>query len=170
VIVCLSGVGNPLLQPALSGAKGQKALAPSVLPFLTHNSVFPILSHEPLLEPIACSNESEPGVRPVRSSQDGKGSETEGSRLPMPDPTQKKATYEDLYHLPDGVVGEILNGQLVATPRPSPRHARVSSALGITLGGPLETAPCRRISGSGAPGTRQRMTGKVARQDKGPFS
>jgi len=104
---------------------------------LTHNSVFPILSREPLLDSIPCSNESELGVSPVRSSREGKRSKTEGNRLPMPDPAQKKATYEDLYHLPDGVVGEILNGQLVATPRPSPRHARVSSALGITLGGPF---------------------------------
>lgn len=55
----------------------------------------------------------------------------------MPDPAQKKATYEDLCRLSDGVIGEILNGQLVATPRPSPRHAMASSALGVTLGGPF---------------------------------
>ncbi len=46
------------------------------------------------------------------------------------------ATYAELEALPDNVVGEIVNGRLIATPRPAPTHAETSSGLGILLGGP----------------------------------
>jgi Uma2 family endonuclease len=47
--------------------------------------------------------------------------------------THRPATYEDLIKLPDNVVGEILDGELHASPRPGPRHARAESALHARL-------------------------------------
>ena len=44
-------------------------------------------------------------------------------------PDTKFATYDDLLGLPDNVIGEIVTGQLVKSPRPSGRHARASSSL-----------------------------------------
>lgn len=44
------------------------------------------------------------------------------------------ATYEDLVRLPDNVIGELINGELYASPRPSGPHARVASVLGMVLG------------------------------------
>ena len=35
---------------------------------------------------------------------------------------QKLATYEDLFDLPEHIVGEIIHGQLITHPRPAPRH------------------------------------------------
>ena len=43
--------------------------------------------------------------------------------------------YDRLLDLPEGLVGEILNGQLHAQPRPSGSHLGVESALQIELGG-----------------------------------
>jgi len=56
----------------------------------------------------------------------------------MSDPARQKARYEDLVDLPEHMVGEILNGVLHASPRPSPAHARAYSALGYRLGGPFD--------------------------------
>jgi Uma2 family endonuclease len=55
-------------------------------------------------------------------------------------PREKRAAYEDLFDLPENVVGEIINGRLVTHPRPAPRHARASSSLGFELGGPFDQA------------------------------
>ena len=63
----------------------------------------------------------------------------------MNDPAKRKAGYEDLLTLPNNVVGEILNGQLHTSPRPSPRHALAYSSLGFALGGPFH-------QGIGGPG------------------
>ncbi len=41
--------------------------------------------------------------------------------------------WKELCDLPDNVVGEILDGELVVSPRPSPRHANASSMLGGIL-------------------------------------
>jgi len=54
------------------------------------------------------------------------------------DPAKRRATYEDLLALPDHVVGEILAGELVVSPRPSSPHARVTSVLGARIGGPFD--------------------------------
>lgn len=48
----------------------------------------------------------------------------------MSEPARKKATYEDLYTIPENTTGEIINGQLIATPRPSRQHILASSFLG----------------------------------------
>jgi len=58
---------------------------------------------------------------------------------------KSNATYEDLLTLPDHVVGEIVDGDLFVSPRPSPRHALASSSLGSELVGPFQR-------GRGGPG------------------
>ncbi|MBF0224823.1 MAG: Uma2 family endonuclease [Desulfobacterales bacterium] len=50
---------------------------------------------------------------------------------------KKNATYEDLYTIPKNMIGEIINGQLYAMPRPSPRHSNVSSIIGWQIIGPF---------------------------------
>ena len=56
-----------------------------------------------------------------------------------------QATYADLMKLPEHVVGEIVDGELIVSPRPALPHARVSSSLGFDLGGPFDR-------GRGGPG------------------
>ncbi len=56
----------------------------------------------------------------------------------MAEVTDKPATYADIEALPPNVVGEILYGQLVTHPRPSPAHAFASSSLGGELVGPFQ--------------------------------
>jgi Uma2 family endonuclease len=55
------------------------------------------------------------------------------------------ATYDDLLKLPDHMVGEIVAGELWASPRPAARHARTSSLLGSEITGPFDR-------GRGGPG------------------
>ena len=61
----------------------------------------------------------------------------------------KEKSFEDLYkelcNLPENVVGEILNGELIVSPRPAPKHSRASSILGGVIGGPYDR-------GQGGPG------------------
>ncbi|MDD5389449.1 MAG: Uma2 family endonuclease [Gallionellaceae bacterium] len=53
-------------------------------------------------------------------------------------PAEKFATYEDLFDLPENLVGEIINGRLVTHPRPAPKHARSYSGLGAELWNPFD--------------------------------
>jgi Uma2 family endonuclease len=53
--------------------------------------------------------------------------------------------YEQLQALPEGLTGEILNGQLYTQPRPSGAHVVTASALGYELFGPFQR-------GRGGPG------------------
>lgn len=46
----------------------------------------------------------------------------------------KLATYEDLHNIPEHMTGEIINGELVVTPRPSRRHTSAVSSLGYKIG------------------------------------
>lgn len=62
-------------------------------------------------------------------------------RVPLDHP----ATYADLVALPDHLVGEIVDDELYASPRPAPRHARSASSLGALLLGPFD-------HGRGGPG------------------
>ena len=48
------------------------------------------------------------------------------------------AVYEDLFDLPENIVGEILNGVLETHPRPAPRHAYASSSLGALIISPFD--------------------------------
>ena len=47
------------------------------------------------------------------------------------------ATYDDLCALPENLVGEIIAGELYASPRPAARHAVATSVLGGVLGRPF---------------------------------
>ncbi|MEZ4265913.1 MAG: Uma2 family endonuclease [Myxococcota bacterium] len=47
-------------------------------------------------------------------------------------------TYADIEALAPNLVGEILAGELVVSPRPAGPHTQAASSLGISLGGPFE--------------------------------
>jgi Uma2 family endonuclease len=51
---------------------------------------------------------------------------------------RRQATYDDLLALPEHVVGEIVGGELVVSPRPSVPHTLGASALGATLLPPFQ--------------------------------
>ncbi|MGB5065118.1 MAG: Uma2 family endonuclease [Candidatus Competibacter sp.] len=57
----------------------------------------------------------------------------------------KFATYEDLFDLPENLVGEIIHGQLITQPRPAPKHALACSSMGDELISPFH-------KGRGGPG------------------
>jgi hypothetical protein len=54
---------------------------------------------------------------------------------------RRRATYEDLFDVPERFVAEIVDGEVVASPRPASRHARVASVLGGRLMGPFDIGP-----------------------------
>jgi Uma2 family endonuclease len=58
---------------------------------------------------------------------------------------KRPATYEDLLAAPAHLVAEIINGELVTSPRPASTHARASSSIGGELYGPFDR-------GRGGPG------------------
>src|SRR5438552_8788667 len=51
------------------------------------------------------------------------------------------ATYKDLEALPDHLVGEIVDGDLYASPRPAIPHAIAAVRLDRSLGGPFDSGP-----------------------------
>lgn len=52
----------------------------------------------------------------------------------MSEPARKKATYEDLYTIPENMTGEIIDSRLIVTPRPSSRqHTLASLFLGSEM-------------------------------------
>ncbi len=53
---------------------------------------------------------------------------------------KRRATYEDLMQVPDHLVAEIIDGELVTSPRPATPHARASSVIGRELG-PFDRDP-----------------------------
>ena len=63
----------------------------------------------------------------------------------MREAARRGATYEDLLALPDHVVGQIVDGDLVVHPRPTMEHARASGGLHDDLRGPFDR-------GRGGPG------------------
>ncbi len=62
-----------------------------------------------------------------------------------PEVKQRRATYADLERLPENMVGQIIDGELIATPRPASPHALAASVLHGDL-----SAPFHR--GQGGPG------------------
>lgn len=50
---------------------------------------------------------------------------------------RRPASYDDIIALPEGIVGEIIDGELVTHPRPAPPHARSSTNLGFFIVGPF---------------------------------
>ena len=65
----------------------------------------------------------------------------------MASPQRKPATYADLLALPEDARGEVLGGEIVASPAPLPRHSKVQRAVGRFLGGPFDDD-----DGHGGPG------------------
>jgi Uma2 family endonuclease len=65
--------------------------------------------------------------------------------MPRVPPLDRPATYEDLVALPDNLVAEIIDGELHASPRPAPRHARAATRIGGRLVLPFD-------EGEGGPG------------------
>jgi len=63
----------------------------------------------------------------------------------MASPARKPATYDDLLHLPEDRIGEIVDGELYASPRPAGRHAGCAVELTVELGSPFQR-------GRGGPG------------------
>jgi Uma2 family endonuclease len=63
----------------------------------------------------------------------------------MTEVARRRASYEDLRAVPEGMIGEIIGGELVTQPRPAVRHARAASRLGMEIGGPFDR-------GKGGPG------------------
>jgi Uma2 family endonuclease len=72
-------------------------------------------------------------------------SQPKGYTPRMADLAPKLATWDDLLGVEEGYLGEIVNGELVVTPRPGPPHTETASDLGIVLGGPFRL-------GRGGPG------------------
>jgi Uma2 family endonuclease len=56
----------------------------------------------------------------------------------MAEVLKEPASYDDLFSLPDTLVGEIIDGELIATPRPSRKHGVAASVLGYELGPPFQ--------------------------------
>ncbi len=55
----------------------------------------------------------------------------------MPRASARAATWEDLDALPEDVVGEIVDGEILATPRPDLPHTQAASGLGVVIGAPF---------------------------------
>lgn len=56
-----------------------------------------------------------------------------------------RATYDDLERLPDNVTGELIDGELYASPQPGGRHVVAASTLGMDIGSAFQR-------GRGGPG------------------
>jgi len=57
------------------------------------------------------------------------------------DPARRGATYADLRKLPESMIGEIIEGDLYATPRPAVPHANAASGIAAALRGPFHGGP-----------------------------
>jgi Uma2 family endonuclease len=56
-------------------------------------------------------------------------------------PSKRPATYADVEAAPEHLVAEIIDGELMTHPRPSPRHSGTAAALGVKLGYPYQFDP-----------------------------
>lgn len=61
---------------------------------------------------------------------------------------KRYATYEDLEQVPDTMVAELIEGDLIVSPRPASPHARSATVLGSDLLGAFDGPP----GGAGKPG------------------
>lgn len=53
---------------------------------------------------------------------------------------KKKITYDDLFDIPENTTGEIVDGELFVTPRPSRKHTYAASALDKRIGASYQFA------------------------------
>jgi Uma2 family endonuclease len=63
----------------------------------------------------------------------------------MADPARRQATYDDVLAAPAHLVAELIDGELLLSPRPAKPHAAAATALGEELGPPFKR-------GKGGPG------------------
>lgn len=63
----------------------------------------------------------------------------------MGKPAERPATYDDVLHAPPNKVAEIVEGELILSPRPAGPHAAAATALAEELGPPFKR-------GRGGPG------------------
>ncbi len=54
---------------------------------------------------------------------------------------KRKATYEDLLQVPDWKVAEIVDGELIVSPRPATPHAYTGSRMSFDIGGAFSGPP-----------------------------
>jgi Uma2 family endonuclease len=69
------------------------------------------------------------------------------ARVTLMDPAQRRATYEDLLRVSDLFIAEIIDGELITSPRPASPHARAVSVISRDLD-PFD----RRPGSPGGPG------------------
>lgn len=66
--------------------------------------------------------------------------------MSSPAKLNRPASYDDILKLPDTVIGEIVDGELYTSPRPSPKHSLAEGGLTEELRGPFQSGK------SGGPG------------------
>ena len=54
---------------------------------------------------------------------------------------KRRATYEDLMQVPDHELAEIIDGELIVSPRPASPHAYAASMIGMEVGPPFHRSP-----------------------------
>jgi Uma2 family endonuclease len=54
---------------------------------------------------------------------------------------RRRATYEDLMQVPDTKVAEIIDGELVVSPRPASPHTHAATVIGVDVAGPFHRDP-----------------------------
>jgi Uma2 family endonuclease len=54
---------------------------------------------------------------------------------------KRRATYEDLMEVPDTKVAEIIDGELIVSPRPASPHAHAATMIGVDIAGPFHRHP-----------------------------
>src|SRR5947199_3183903 len=69
------------------------------------------------------------------------------ARVAGMDPARRRATYEDLLQVSDLLIAEIIDGELITSPRPAFPHAHAASAITQDL-----SPFARRPGGPGGPG------------------
>lgn len=70
------------------------------------------------------------------------------------DPAEKHATYQDVLDAPEGLVAEILGGELFTHPRPAGPHSEAASVLGMDIGGAFTAGAAGRVGGSSSTSRR----------------
>jgi phosphohistidine swiveling domain-containing protein len=159
-------VGAVHLHPAAAGAQPPSAssvivartLLPTELPLLPAAAL--VVETGGLLDHVA-AQARERGIPAVVAAPGACAAFTDGDRVlvdgdagvvvrlgaggPGSGP-KRRATYEDLLRVPDHLVAEIIEGELVTSPRPAVRHAAAASSIHAGLSGPFD----RR--GGGSPG------------------
>ncbi len=72
-----------------------------------------------------------------RRARIGPGRYTAPMVPPTPVPERKPASYQDIVDAPEGLTAEIIDGELVLSPRPANPHVDFASGMGILVGGPF---------------------------------